>query len=277
MKKLKHNKLKNTGLLFEILSRMVMHETLSTESKSPAIRIIKRHFKPESELLRELRLYQTLCNRSNHDAKDLVELSLQSHQSLDSKKLFQEKYDLVKSIKKNYNEVVFFDTRVTNYKLTASVYKLFEYNGKDNPDEYLTSKNLVLEHVSGKEVIEEDEVAQILREQDSDVRKLTLRLIVEKFNEKYRELNRKQKTLLGKFINQNVNDDEFKEYVFKETNYIVKVLSEIAKKRVTDDVTRIKLNETINLAQTIISSKIIKDEHLSALLKYYELIEEFEK
>lgn len=276
MKKLKHSKVKNTGLIFEILTRMAMKETLNPNSTQSAIKLIKFNFKPTSELVKELNLYQTLNLKSEHDSKELLNFTLEAKKSIDQKKLLIEKYNLVKSIKKNYNIDLFFNTRVSNYTLTAAIYKLLEFNGKDNPEDYLNSKKLVVEHLSGKkeEVIEE-EVLSRFREQDEDVRKIGFKMIIEKFNSKYRTLNDKQKKLLSKYINEDSELEPFKNYVLKEVSSIVRVLTNAAK-TVSDDVTRIKLNETINLTQTIISAKVIKEEHLSSMLKFYELIEVLE-
>lgn len=277
MKKLKHNKLKNTGLLFEILSRAMMHETLHPDNPQIAIKIIRNHFKSDTELLKELRLYNTLSNRSDLDANELLLLTIESRRTLNEKALLKEKYDLIRSIKTKYDIEQLFNTRVSNYKLQASIFKLFEYTGKDNPNEYLTTKKLVLESISGK-INEEpviDEVEQVWREQDSDTRKLGFKIIVERFNEKYRELGERQKKLLSKYINDDTASDDFKNYIIRECGFIGKKLN-VGLDFIDDPVTKIKLTETINLIQNIVAAKQIKEDHLSSMLKYYELIEELE-
>lgn len=274
MKKLKHNKIKNTGLIFEILSRMVVKETIDPDGTQTALKIIKRNFKSNSELLKELKLYQTLGIKTEHDSDELLKLSLEAKTVLDSKKLNEEKYNLIKTIKKNYDLDSFFSTRVSNYTLTAAIYKLLEFEGKDNPEDYLNSKKLVLEHLKGqKEELVEDEVIQSFRNQEPDIRKLGFKIIIERFNEKYRSLGERQRNLLSKYINEDTSKDDFKNYVFKEVNWIVKNLSSKIK-LVNDEVLKIKLNETLNLTQEILSAKQLKEEHLNSMLKYYELIEE---
>lgn len=277
MKKLKHNKLKNTGLLFEILSRAMMYETLHPDKPQNAVKIIRRHFKPNSELLKELRLYNILSNRSEHDPIELLSLSIESRGTIDEKTLLKEKYDLVRSIKTKYDIDGLFNTKVSNYKLHASIFKLFEYTGKDNPSEYLNTKKLVLESISGK-INEEpvvDAVEQSWRAEDSDTRKLGFKIIVERFNEKYRELEPRQKKLLSKYINEDPSSSEFKDYVIRECGFIGKKLN-AELDNVDDPVTKIKLTETINLIQNIVSAKLIKEDHLSSMLKFYELIEVLE-
>lgn len=278
MKKLKHNKLRNTGLLYEILSKNVMHEVLNGETRPKSISIIKRHFNKDSQLLRELSYYQTLCRETKNDGNELLKLTLESRQKLDLKKLESEKYNLIHHLKKHYDLKTFFETRTSNYKLTASVFKLFEYYDNNiNPDEYLTSKSLVLEHLSGKKYNNVEEEVEIeWRQQDKDTQKLAFRILIEKFNEQYSGLNRKQKTLLARYINEDISAPEFKNYVISEVSYIVSKLGTL-NNRISDQITKIKLNETIDLAQNILNSQQIKDEHLSAMLKYYELIQELDK
>ena len=278
MKKLKHNKLRNTGLLFEILSKNVMYEVVNQDKRQVSLSLIKKHFHSNSEILKELLLYQTLQGQTQNDCNELLNLTLESRSRLDFTKLEQEKYNLIRNIKKNYNLETFFETRTSNYKLTASIFKLFE-NFKDisNPEDYLTSKSLVLEHLSGKKSSQlEEQTEQEWRNQDPDIRKLGFKIFVEKFNEKYRPLNSKQKELLGRYINEDVTHDSFKNFIMKECGYITDKLTNQSFK-ITDEITKIKLNETINLAQNIINAKTIKEEHLSAMLKYYELIEELKK
>lgn len=277
MKKLKHNKLKNTGLIFEILTRMIVHETLDETKQSRAMQIVRKHFAKNSELLKELRLYQSLLNKTVSNSKELLELTLEARRKLNNQKLLKEKYDLVKTINKYYNSEVFFSTRVSNYKLNGSTFKLFEYAGADNPEEYLVAKEQLLEHLNGNSpVIVEEEVVKTIREQDKDLRGLTLKLIIEKFNDKYRQLNSGQKSLLSVYLNNDTSSDDLKTYVYKEINGLIKEFNKVSKS-ITDDVVKIKLKETIGLTQTILSAKQIKEEHLSAMLKYYELLEELKK
>ena len=276
MKKLKHSKFRNTGLIFEILTRFAMREALDPSVPQKAIRIIKKHFHPQSLLNKELRYYQSLSQPTNYDSKELFELTLEGRKSMDPANLLKEKYDLVKSIKKNYNETIFFETKTSNYKITASIYKLFEFTGSENPEQYLGSKQFILEHISGKQIETVNEVEQLVREQDKDVRTLSLKILIEQFNQKYQSLDDKQKTLLSRYINEDPNSPTFKDYVINEVSSVTKELNRYIK-TMKNDVSKIKLSEVVNLAETIIGSKHIKEDHLNALMNYYELIKELKK
>lgn len=274
MIKLKHNKLRNTGLFFDILCKNVVHEALNPNKGSNAVKIIKKHFVEGTELFKELGLYRTLATNTQHDPQELLTLALESRRGLDSKKLLSEKYALVKSIKKNYDLQEFFNSRIDNYKVFGSIYKLFEYQGVDNPEEYLDTRKSLLESLSTKpSVNEEDEdVEKVWLQEDEDVRELGFKLLVEKFNEKYRELGPRQKTLLGKYINEDSSTNDFKDYVLNEVTWICRELSKQSK-LTEDEILKIKLQEIITLTDQIKIAKIIKEDHLSSLLKYYELIE----
>jgi hypothetical protein len=63
MKKLKHSKYKNTGILFEMLVRKLTSETLSSD-KSNTIDIIKKYFGRNTELSKELTIIQFVIKRT---------------------------------------------------------------------------------------------------------------------------------------------------------------------------------------------------------------------
>jgi len=63
MAKKSHNKLKNVGVLFELLTRQITADTLSNVNKSPAINIMKEFFHKNSLLIKEYNLYKILQNQ----------------------------------------------------------------------------------------------------------------------------------------------------------------------------------------------------------------------
>lgn len=270
MKKLKHSKYRNTGLLFEALTRASMHEAMNPGTPQRAMRIIKRHFK--EELLSELMLYRTLSGNTDNDPNSLLELSVQAKKTLDEAKLTKQRYDLVRSIKKYYNIDTLLECKVTDYKLQASIFKIFEYSPTDNPDDYLSSRRVIVESLGNKSNPVTDDVERVWADQEPDVRKLGFRILVEKFNQKYAGLPDRSKRLLSKYIYEDANSPAFKEYVVSEVGYIGGRLTELNGK-VSDPVVKVKIDETINLLHGIIASKKITDEQLSGMIKYYELLE----
>jgi aspartate ammonia-lyase len=97
--------------------------------------------------------------------------------------------------------------------------------------------------------------------------------LVESFNTKYKNLTNDQKGLLREYINNINNTGKLNEYVSNEVGSLVNSLKEVGGK-ISDKVTKIKLAETIANIKKIKSVKKIKEQHLSALMMTYELLNE---
>lgn len=281
MRKLRHSKFKNTGVLFELLVRQLTSDTLNNTANSVVLEIIKKHFGKASILTKELDLYKALLetNFNNQSKADkLIEEVVKARKRIDSKKLTTAKYDLIKDIKENFQLEDFFKTRVRDYKESASIYKLFEYSSHENPTETVNSKFTVLEHITNKPIKEGDKqkALESYTKADKDLRLLSYKILVDRFNDKYTNLNRKQKALLKEYINNISNTTTLKEYVQKESAAVCKELSKLSKK-VDDKVVKIKLNEVTNLTDGFNKIRTIRDSHILGLLRYYELIKELKK
>jgi hypothetical protein len=277
MKKFKHVKYKNTGIIFELLSKQVVSDILTNRGNT-SLNIIKKYFKEGTELHKELACYQALYESTGKKepvAFKLLEVILKQRKSINESNLVKEKYKLIGEIKRNYDILKFFESRVSDYKLQASIYKLFEYNSSENPIGHVSCYETILEHLTSKTQIATKTSKTLYEMQSDDVKNLTFKMIIQKFNDKYQFLNTKQKRLVSKFINENTSLDPFKNYVFNELNSIKRSLLEIAKKT-SDRVLKIKLTEVAKLTNEIVTANRIKDEHISSMIKYYELIEHLE-
>ena len=66
----RHNKIRNTGLLFEFIMRQVTVDVLEKKDNSKALDIIKKRFNERTELGKERALYTLLATRKfNSDKK----------------------------------------------------------------------------------------------------------------------------------------------------------------------------------------------------------------
>jgi hypothetical protein len=281
MKPLKHSKFKNTGVLFELLVRQVASDTLNNvDSKS--IPILKKYFSKSTELAKELELYQTLVKErfaNEEKAKALIEAVLNARAKLNQSTLSRQKYNLIKEIKSTYVLEDFFKSKINNYKVLASAYKLFEFSVADNPTEIVTNKYTLIEHITTKQV---QKIKPLVNEmssftsQDKDVRLLAYKILVDKFNEKYSALNEAQKNLLRQYINTVSDSSELRDFLVLEASNVRKTLRGLTSK-VTDKVTKIKLTEVSNLLKQVEDTKTVKDSHVLNLLRYHELIKELNK
>ena len=131
MRRNKHSKIRNTGLLFEILLRQVTADILDKRTKNKALDIIKENFNTNTELGKELGLYNVLLNQkfnSDKKADYFITEVVRNHSKLNKSRLRREKYNVIKEIKNSFDIPKLLSSKVPNYKIYASVYKLFEYN-----------------------------------------------------------------------------------------------------------------------------------------------------
>lgn len=280
MKALRHSKIKNTGILFELLVRQVASDTLNN-SDSRAIPILKKYFSKTSELAKELNLYQTIVKEkfSKEDkANHLIDAVLEARSKLNASALSRQKYNLIKEIKNSFVLENFFNSKINNYKELAAIYKLFEFTVADNPTESVNNRYTLVEHITKGTVKKVEQISEIgdFIKQDKDVRLLSYKLLVDKFNDKYSGLNESQKRILREYINTVSYGPELKEFINKEVSSIRKELNNLVPK-VTDKVVKIKLTEVFNLLKEISASKVVKENHILSLLRYNELIKELKK
>ena len=163
MKGLKHSKVKNTGLIFELLVRQVASDTMSNK-KSSALKILQQSFSKNSELNKELKLYRSLKEEKFNSADKsmkFIEAVINARKALNESQLKREKYNLIKKLKSNFNVQEFFKSRVNEYKVHASVYKMFEYAEADDPKDYIENKFNLVEHVQ-KNITKDLELIDII-------------------------------------------------------------------------------------------------------------------
>ena len=280
MTKLKHSKYKNSGLIFELLIRQVTADTISGK-QSPALDIIKKYFL-KSELSKEYKLYESLLKKlplSESTANIVINTILETSKKLNRGALRSEKYNLIKEIRDNYNLDDFFKIKLPNYKAYAALYSLMEIYNNDNlvnPDAIITNKVTLLEilttsKINKKEV--KDEVIEEFKKYDKDLRILTYRILLEKFNDKYDGFNEKQKSVLKQFITEVDSTPKLKEFYNSQITEIKTELKNLIKS-VDDKVTSIKLNEIVNIISELSKESSIKNEDIVNLLQYYQLIDE---
>jgi len=278
----KHSKYKNTGILFELLVRQITSDTLSGVD-SKAATILKKHF-VKTELGKEYKLYETLLNNirlSEGKADIIISTLLESAKYLNKSALRRQKYNLIKEIKANYDVDEFFKTKLPNYKTQAAFYTLLEmYDGVNQPEpnQVISNKLILLEHLTSAPVTTEtkDVLMEEFKSYDKDIRMLTYRALLEKFNSKYANLNEGQKSVLKEFINSVDNPAKLKDFYNTKITEIKSDLTKLNKK-VKDKTTQIKINEVSNILVTLDKNDKISNDDMTNLLHYYELLEELRK
>lgn len=279
--KIKHNKYKNTGILFELLVRKITADTLSS-GNSKAASLVKKYF-TKSELANENKLYQTInqsLSLSESKADSVLSTVLDLSRKLDKEALSKEKYNLIREIKENFDMNDFFGAKIKNYKLLASTYVLLEsHNNKKfaNPESIITSKITILEHITSNPSTKMSlsPLVEELMSLDKGTRALTYKIMLEKYNEKFDGLSQDQKEVLKEYINSATDAPKLKEFLNSKFKSISTTLKENVDK-IEEPALKIKIQEVINLIEPILETRKMKDDHLVALLQYLELSKEIE-
>ena len=280
---IKHSKYKNTGILFELLVRQITADTLSG-NKSVAVDLLKKYF-VKSELGKEYKLFETLLKASKLSegkANLLIETLIETSKKLNKGALRREKYNLIKELKHHYNLEDLFKTKLPNYKTQAAFSVLMEiYNTPEliDPNQIVQHKVTLLEHLTTKVVDNTKVQADVLEEfktYDKDLRILTYKLLLEKFNGKYASLNTSQKQILEQYITSIDSTPKLRNFYNEQIANIRKQLTE-AIKATKDKVVKIKLQEVIKFAKDIDKTQQVANEDIVNLMQYHELLHELKQ
>ena len=279
--KIKHSKYKNTGILFELLVRQITADTLKGVN-SPAIDILKEHF-VKTSLGKEYKLYESILKSkvvSEGRATLVIDTLLEASTKFNRKSLKKQKYNLINEIKKHYDLESFFGSKVSNYKELAALYTLIEsINSKkiSNPKQLVDNKITLLEHLTKKE-IKEDSKQNIMEEfsgYDKDVRTLTYKVLLEKFNTKYDSLTNDQKQVLKEYINSVESTPDLRNFYNTKINELKATLKE-ENINVKDKAIQIKITEVAKYLTELDKTDKVGDDNLVDLLRYYQLVNEIQ-
>ena len=275
--KVKHSKYKNTGILFELLTRQLTADTIAGNNPK-ALSIIKKYFSGDSTLLKEYKIYHTFVGKKfkeESNATMLIDTLIEAHGKLNKGQLRREKYNLIKEIKDTYDVNDFFKAKISNYKIMASIFNLLE-NKNASPLSIVNSKVTLLEHITGKTLDnkpKKDVVMEDYAKYDKDTRLLTYKVLLEKFNNKYSGLGENQKSLLKEYVNSVTNSPALKSFINKEIKMVKKTITGYSKK-VEDKAVAVKLTETKNMIKPLCKKSSVNDDNVINLLNYYELVNE---
>jgi hypothetical protein len=279
---IKHSKYRNTGILFELLVRQTTSDLINNQD-SKAVKILKKYFS-NTELGKEYSLYSTFASSpklSEARAEILISTIIEQYKKLDFEKINKLKYNLIREIKGTYELDNFFKAKIENYKPFASIYTIFESQTAKTIDtkQILLNKINLLEHITLKNGADSKAPRSLVEEfmkEDKEIRLLTYKILIEKFNNKYKDLSERQKEVLKEYITNISDTKNLKTYLNEELELIKSELIEL-KESTKDQVVKIKLEEVLKFIRPIKENQSIKDETISGILQYCDLIDELKK
>ena len=282
--KVKHSKYKNTGLIFELLVKQIAADTLSRKD-SPAVKILRKFYTGNTSLVKEFKLYDFVLKNKGvgqRKAESIITTIVELSRKIDSTTLNKQKYQLIKELKANYDLEDFFSIKVEGYKPLAALYCLLEaQNTPDlvDPKVFVDNKTTLLEHFLQTKQQGDDAKDALIEEYskyDKDLRLLTYKILLEKFNDKYADLLPEQKNILKEFIVSANSTTKLRALVNEELGKIQTQITAL-KPKVEDQIVKIKLDEILKSITPVKNTEKVTDNHLVSLMQYYELVGELKK
>lgn len=279
---IKHSKYRNTGILFELLVRQTTSDLINNQD-SKAVKILKKYF-TNTELGKEYSLYGTFSSSpklSEAKSEILISTIIEQYKKLDFEKINKLKYNLIKEIKANYDLDNFFKAKIENYKPFASIYTIFESQNSTSVDtkQLILNKITLLEHLSDKPLDDSKAPKSLIQEfmkEDKEIRLLAYKILVEKFNNKYQNMSEKQKSILKEYITNISDTKNLRVYLNEQLKSIKSELITL-KESTQDQVIKIKLEEVLKFVIPIKENQTIKDEVVTGILQYLDLIDELKR
>jgi hypothetical protein len=282
--KVKHSKYKNTGLIFELLVKQIAADTLSRKD-SPAVKILKKFYTGNTSLVREFKLYDFVLKNKGvgqRKAEAILSTIVELSRKIEATTLNKQKYELIKELKNHYNLEDFFSIKVESYKPLAALYCLMEAQNTEglvDPQVFVDNKTTLLEHflqIKQDGNSAKDTLIEEYSKYDKDLRLLTYKILLEKFNNKYDNLLPEQKNILREFIISANSTTKLRTIVNEELGKIQVQITKL-KPRIEDQIVKIKLDEIFKSITPVKNTEKVTDNHLVSLMQYYELVGELKR
>lgn len=274
IKKIKHNKLRNIGIVFEALNSAVTELVLENKVKESAqlFEVITKWFGHGTYLGKIYReYYEPILNGQarNHFFASRLLKYLKENYRVDEHKLNREINLLIEDLDKICNRKEIFNRKLGNFKVFASYKSLIdEYRGRIelNPQQTVACEQFIISHfLENKEIEKRSNAEKMLSETRSDEDATDAELFnvmyIKKFKEHYGpQLTEEQNTFITKYLTSE-SDRSFKRYAEKK---LKSILDEIDRgiDTINDDDIRDKLKlakqklSTIDILESLDSDDI---------------------
>lgn len=273
---MKHQKKRNTGLLYEFLTRHAAEGIVENDRNKIKLsfKLLKKHFREGTELHKEFRLVRALFSSyvdSKETAQRILEATRSAVKQYDVTKLDHEKSVLIRNINHTFNDTKFYDKRIDEYRTLATIQILLNEWRKDVPTDVVKTalhEEELVEHLIKPK-------ASNVLESKSDVDDLVVNLMVKKVNNKYKGLlSSDQISLMNAYIASiQSGDASVTEMVEKLRLETLDVINNYCQRhKQSDEATVSKLNEV----KALISDKIteVNDDTLAKYLRIARLKQE---
>jgi hypothetical protein len=214
---MKHNKKRNVGLIYELLTRYVSSCVIENNlhDAKKAVKIIEKRFRKDTELYKEFRIFNALLNSTVSETSIAVGVLSETKnavRNLDYDKLNSEKSLLIRDINYQLKKENFYHERVDNYKIFASIQNLLnEYKSHKNFD---LEKLIKLEKIIVERLVDANKNFSTEVTVNENVDNLVLNIMTKKINEKYNQtLTSQQKEIIRNYAIYHDDKDSLQAYL----------------------------------------------------------------
>lgn len=275
-----HSKKRNAQLLWEFLIRKVTSSLVSGDKRTAnaALKIIRRHFKPGTELYREFRLINSLVKTTVSTpavAASIMNEAKRAAKAHDPAQLDRQKSLLIRDINHVINDPAFYDQHVSEYRTIATIQTLLNDWRAAEPD--LSRMAMYEERVHSWLVSEKPSAPTgAVVEESPGTAKALVRVMMQKLNEKYsRELTDDQRALVRAYAFSTASDDgsSLSQFLVETKERVVRQLDSYASEDGTPDAVREKAE---SVKAEILKEDVgsVDDDRVSRFLMYMKLASE---
>ena len=206
-----HNKKRNVGIIYEQLLHKASAALIDndTATASKCMSIIKKYYRPGTEIFKEFRLFQALINttvKSDTLGARLIQEARRGVHIFSPQQLEIEKSALIRDINKIINDVDFFNQPIKEYRTYATVQTLLnDWKREDeaNLQRVVEYEGKLLEWMQS----EKDQTPKLDDLTTNDVSSLSVKVMNEKFEKKWGDkLNDTQKALIRDYVHGSVDE-----------------------------------------------------------------------
>lgn len=274
-----HNKKRNTGLLYEFLIHTISQALVDDDKRksSRALKIIKSHFKPGTELYKEFRLINSIMKTTvsaESVASSILGEAKVAARSHDVDSLDREKSLLIRSINHQLNDDHFYDQQISEYRTFATVQNLLNSWRLKSAD---LSKMAEYEDQVVRWLVtpKTESNEQITTEGTAGSNRLLMKIMMKKLGEKYDDtLTTEQKSLIKAYAFSAASDDE-KTIILKLNEIKGKLLNSI-ESYVDNKKEEKYLSDKLNEVKSGLLNEVKKvdDSVVAEYMLYIKLIDE---
>lgn len=209
-----HNKKRNTALLYEFLIRTISTALVEGNKKksSTALKILRRYYKPGTQLYKEFRLFNALVKTtvsSEAVASTILTEARAGAAAIDLGTLDREKSLLIRSINHVIKDDNFYDQPIAEYRLYATIQTLLNEWRKPSGSADIVSLATYENQLREWLLSEKKKEDHTFIDETPGTTRLLMKVMMKKLNEKYSaNLNDDQREIIRAYAFSTANEDQ---------------------------------------------------------------------